>query len=217
MASATKRIPTGVPGLDRLISGGVPEGSIVLVTGAPGTGKTIFCAQFCAANKKEDASFVCIEEETADVLIQAEQFGIGLNGVSIISARELRFGTKQKPNDLEERINLLLEKLKETGAKALAIDSVSSLEIVDSDKTRTIIERLIEGLKELGATVILTGEAINGDYPDMFTPFLSDGIIKLYLEEGEGKRKLTIPKMRLTEQGDNTYLIRIDKGGLRVL
>ncbi len=40
------RVPTGVPGLDQQIKGGFPSGSLVLVAGQPGTGKSIFGAQF---------------------------------------------------------------------------------------------------------------------------------------------------------------------------
>src|SRR6266571_9553169 len=40
------RVPTGIPGLDQQIKGGFPGGSLILVAGAPGTGKSIFGAQF---------------------------------------------------------------------------------------------------------------------------------------------------------------------------
>jgi KaiC/GvpD/RAD55 family RecA-like ATPase len=41
-----KRIPTGIPGLDPMIEGGFPVGKSYLVTGEPGSGKTIFCMQY---------------------------------------------------------------------------------------------------------------------------------------------------------------------------
>jgi circadian clock protein KaiC len=40
------RVPTGIDGLDPLIEGGFPRGSLVLLAGNPGTGKTIFSMQF---------------------------------------------------------------------------------------------------------------------------------------------------------------------------
>ena len=42
----TERVPTGVVGLDPLLEGGIPKGRSILVTGEPGTGKTIFALQF---------------------------------------------------------------------------------------------------------------------------------------------------------------------------
>ena len=44
--NTTERVPTGVHGLDKLIEGGFPKGRSILVTGEPGTGKSIFCLQF---------------------------------------------------------------------------------------------------------------------------------------------------------------------------
>ena len=42
----TETVPTGVPGLDELVSGGFPRGRVILVIGGPGTGKTVLTSQF---------------------------------------------------------------------------------------------------------------------------------------------------------------------------
>ena len=44
-----KRISTGIEGLDSLLLGGFPRGSVTLVSGTPGTGKTIVCFQYIDA------------------------------------------------------------------------------------------------------------------------------------------------------------------------
>jgi circadian clock protein KaiC len=41
-----ERAPSGIYGLDEVIEGGFPRGSLIIVTGNPGTGKTVFSAQF---------------------------------------------------------------------------------------------------------------------------------------------------------------------------
>jgi len=41
-----ERVATGIPGLDALIEGGLPQGSVTLVSGGAGCGKTIFCSQY---------------------------------------------------------------------------------------------------------------------------------------------------------------------------
>jgi len=38
-----KRLSTGIPEVDKLLAGGIPEGFLVAITGEPGTGKTVFC------------------------------------------------------------------------------------------------------------------------------------------------------------------------------
>lgn len=45
-ADWVKRVSTGVKGLDNLMSGGLPSNTITLVSGTPGSGKTILCFQF---------------------------------------------------------------------------------------------------------------------------------------------------------------------------
>ncbi|MDD5148397.1 MAG: ATPase domain-containing protein, partial [Candidatus ainarchaeum sp.] len=45
-----ERIPTGIKGFDELIEGGLPKGSVTLVAGTPGTGKSIFCSQIAYNN-----------------------------------------------------------------------------------------------------------------------------------------------------------------------
>jgi len=44
--STVSRCPTGIPEFDKLLEGGLPRGSVVILAGAPGTGKTIFSAKF---------------------------------------------------------------------------------------------------------------------------------------------------------------------------
>ncbi|HSP09139.1 MAG TPA: RAD55 family ATPase, partial [Candidatus Dormibacteraeota bacterium] len=45
-----KRLSTGIPNLDAVLGGGLPMGSLVVVAGAPGTGKTILAQQMCFTN-----------------------------------------------------------------------------------------------------------------------------------------------------------------------
>jgi circadian clock protein KaiC len=72
-----KRVKTGVPGFDGLVEGGIPEGFVVVVTGQPGTGKTIFSLQFLLEGIKNSERCIFFSfEEMADQLIkQTLRFG----------------------------------------------------------------------------------------------------------------------------------------------
>ena len=87
----TQRVSTGVKGLDKLVQGGVPKGSVVLVSGAPGTGKTILGMQFLEAGlrKGEKCAYVTIEEPPEKIMNQAEQFGFFRKPPEMISARDI--------------------------------------------------------------------------------------------------------------------------------
>src|SRR5690348_948599 len=49
------RVGTGIPGLDELLEGGFPAGSLITLAGRPGTGKTIFASQFLYQGAREAA------------------------------------------------------------------------------------------------------------------------------------------------------------------
>jgi KaiC/GvpD/RAD55 family RecA-like ATPase len=213
---AIKRISTGVKGLDKLIEGGVPEGSTVLVTGAPGTGKTIMALQFIAAGVKEKkkCAYVAIEQPPAELTTQAEQLGLNVKGVDFISAKDIKYdlGLGKKPEDLVEKIRLVLDKLNKAKPARVVIDSVSSLQIEDGFKAKLVIKMLFDGLKKLGATSLVVGEALESDYPDEITPFLADGMIVLRLESlgSDVSRTLTVRKMRLTNTTATNNELTID-------
>ncbi len=76
-----------------------------------------------------------------------------------------------------------------------------------------------KGLDKLGATCVLTGEAMSGEYPDDVTPFLADGVVVLKLDSmgSEVTRTLTVRKMRLTDANTATNNLDINpKKGLVV-
>ena len=76
-----RRIRTGIKGFDKLIQGGFPEASTILLTGSPGTGKTIFGLQFLyngAARFRDKGLYVTFEQTERALLEQANLFGWNL-------------------------------------------------------------------------------------------------------------------------------------------
>ena len=74
-------MPTGIPGLDPLLEGGFPAGKSYLVTGEPGSGKSIFCLQYLLRGlvEGEKAVFVAVDEKPADIIDQAASLGWDLS------------------------------------------------------------------------------------------------------------------------------------------
>ena len=72
-----ERIKTYVKGLDELMNGGIPEESVVLVSGGPGTGKTILCLQYLinGIKKRDKGLYITFEEEKDAIYDQAAEFG----------------------------------------------------------------------------------------------------------------------------------------------
>src|SRR6266498_208199 len=72
-----KRIESGVPKLDALIGGGIPQGSLVVFGGPPGSGKTILAEQICFHNASPERPvlyFSTLSESTAKALLHLQQF-----------------------------------------------------------------------------------------------------------------------------------------------
>ncbi|MCK5063410.1 MAG: AAA family ATPase, partial [Candidatus Aenigmarchaeota archaeon] len=69
MASIINRVKTGVPGMDKLMEGGIPEGSVVLLSGGAGCGKTTFSCQFImeGLNNGENCLYITLEESPEDI------------------------------------------------------------------------------------------------------------------------------------------------------
>src|SRR5918996_3631931 len=77
MMIQTERVPSGVSGLDRLMEGGFPKGRSILITGEPGTGKTIFALQYLLEGLRlgEQGIYVAADEGPGDVIEQAASWG----------------------------------------------------------------------------------------------------------------------------------------------
>lgn len=123
-----KRIKTGIKGFDELIEGGFPQGSCILLTGTPGTGKTIFGLQYLyngAVKFKESGLYVSMNQPVKSLINQANSFGWdleelmnkGIIQILYLSTRELDQNISQ----------LIVNKLQQEKIKRAVIDSLSVL------------------------------------------------------------------------------------------
>ena len=72
------QVKTGITGFDELVEGGFPKGKCILLSGTPGTGKTIFSLQYIyngAKRFKEKSLYISFEENKEHLFSQAKKFG----------------------------------------------------------------------------------------------------------------------------------------------
>ncbi|MEM3390848.1 MAG: ATPase domain-containing protein, partial [Archaeoglobaceae archaeon] len=71
------RLKTGIPGMDEILNGGIPERNVVLLSGGPGTGKTIFGQQFLwyGLQSNEPGVYVALEEHPVQIRQNMASFG----------------------------------------------------------------------------------------------------------------------------------------------
>src|SRR5437879_6642617 len=76
--NASSRTPTGIPGLDKLLTGGLPKSRIILLSGGPGTGKTILSSQYLVngiLDYEESGVYVSLDENKQHVFEEMLDFG----------------------------------------------------------------------------------------------------------------------------------------------
>ena len=90
-SSKIERVTSGIPGLDQIISGGLPKGSITLVSGPPGSGKTILCNQFLYQGLEEGdrCLFLTLDKKVEGLLSQSDELGIDFR--SAIDKGQIKF------------------------------------------------------------------------------------------------------------------------------
>jgi len=198
---ATEREPTGIQGFDDLVQGGFPKNSVTLVSGSPGTGKSIFSMQFLHTGAKrynQPVLYFSLEQKITDLHRQAKQFGMDFPALEEKGLAKFVFYdiTKRRLPKGETYSSLILQEAENMGAKRVVIDSLSPLAdfpisvneladyglLEDFDKvlgttlsenlmTRMQVHRMIMTLKDLDATCLVTSQI-----PRESVRFSSDGV-----------------------------------------
>ena len=222
----SKRIKTGIPGLDLLIGGGLIENRAIIIQGDAGTGKTTLGLQFLlngVQKYSEPGILVSMEYEVNDVVADVASFGWDVD--ELMQQGLLRIVTPpggfENPEDLtvDEVINFIFTQVTAINAKRLVIDSLNSLEISLKSLDRRELLRFITLIRDLNCTTLLISEKTSGLQQGTHS-YLAHGAIELYnLRQGSSRlRAIEIIKMRGTEHSNLIHSMQISKGkGIEVL
>jgi len=209
-----ERTQIGIPKLDELLHGGIPKGGITLIAGGPGTGKTIFAAQFLyhgATQLDEKGIHVCLGE-SAETLKQYMST-LGWNFDKLERQGKMRildlFATSKE--NLETVLNTILDETRVFEARRLVIDSVTALTLTYERKVevRSLVSLMQKFLRKMGCTTLLITETAWGStgIGAGVEEFIADGIVLLEtaFDGLEFKRRLAVIKMRATEHDMRYY------------
>ncbi len=217
------RVKSGISGLDELTEGGFPEGSSVLISGGPGTGKTIFCMEYLYAGAHdydEPGVYVTLEEGAHNLWWNVQRFKWDVQALERDNKLKIyKFEPTGDYTDLASQAKRIVEKARQVGAKRLVIDSITAFAFWTNDKAkiRYSIYVLIEELRKLRCTSLLACET-SGRKNDFSSfgveEFLVDGIISLHFFPPS--HYLTIRKMRGTNHDSNVHPLKFGDNGLSV-
>lgn len=222
-----RRVATGAEGLDKMLAGGFLPDSMVLVRGAPGTGKTSLALQFLlrGARQGEAGLFVSFEEFPRSLYRDAESLGWNLTDLEKDGILHLMFTSPEvflaSLGPPDSGLNRLI---READIRRLVLDSVSQFDRLTEEcqELRRIHTQMVNGLRRERLTALLVGEDTHSDYQQAFDgglSFLVDTIILMrYVEiDSAMQRAILVLKMRGSDHAKEIRRYRIGKGGLTVL
>lgn len=218
-----ERLNTGIPGLDEIMGGGLPENQLVLVTGTAGTGKTTFSTQYAYMGAKkynQNAVYLSFEEPGESLKKNMKNFGWDLGQLEA----EGKFSfIRYDPYNIEDVMNVLESSIRDVGARRVVIDSISALALYVRDKTelRRIIFNMSLILRKLKCTPILVSEMVYGDKGLSrygVEEFVADSVLVLYYERLQSSfiRAMQVWKLRGSSHSEKLHPYTIDENGITV-
>jgi circadian clock protein KaiC len=217
-------IPFGVLEMDEMLGGGLERGTITIISGPSGVGKTTVGMQFMkeAASRGERSVVYAFEEQRETLLERCDSIGIparemiAQGTLSVVVVEPLRFS----PGEFAVMVRREVE---ERSARVVMIDGISGYRLtLAGDDMVSHLHSLGRYLKNMGVTVLLMNElhSITGEFraTDAGISYLCDNLIFLrYLElDGELRKVIGVLKKRITDFEKTLREIRITPGGLRV-
>jgi circadian clock protein KaiC len=220
-------LPTGVPGLDAILGGGLPEFSFNLITGSPGAGKTTLAQQlmFALASRERPGLYVTLLGEPPLKMLRYQQqmayFDPARVGDSV-HFRDLSDAVLRR--DLGEVLERIVRWVEETSPGIVVVDSFQTVARAasgagpDELDLQSFVQRLAVRLTSWQATTFLIGE--EADVQAQGNPVLTvaDGIFWLSqsVHRNSAVRKLQVIKSRGQAPMPGLHTFRISRAGLQV-
>lgn len=219
-----ERLSTGIPGLDEMMHGGIPQGYSVLIAGPSGSGKTVLSNQFLVegARQGEPGILALFEKRPEDYLATTPQ---GQEFKRLLKEKKLEI-VYVRPLDLsiDETLLALREAVRRIRAKRAVIDSISGLELALAptfrEDFRESMYRMLGALTGSGVTVMATVEHKDYYTELQFGPqgvaFLTDAIVmQRYVEiKGQLRRAMAVVKVRSSPHSKDMREYAITEAGV---
>lgn len=225
----TARFPSGVPGLDAVLGGGLPRGALMLVLGPPGSGKTTAALQFLlqAVQSGETCLLASNAETPEQIKSIAASHGWKLDGVHMTALSDT--GVEEEMDytlfpeaevEIGETLQHLFSEVERLKPTLLVLDTVSSLRVVAPTPAfhRRQLRRIRDFMAARSCTTVMLDEAATSE-KDLRTQTLADGIIELQQIDcayGADRRRLRVRKLRGCSYLSGAHDFSIVSGGVVV-
>ncbi|HJT83805.1 MAG TPA: ATPase domain-containing protein [Nitrososphaeraceae archaeon] len=217
-----ERLSTGITNLDALIEGGIPKGFTILLTGNPGTGKTILASHFLyeGLTHGESCMYVSFSESKSQYYDNFVQLGMKFKDFEKDHKFAFLDFSSVTKEGITDALELVLETCKSIGCSRLVIDSFSAIQLAFDDimESRIALHVVLgKMLRAEGITNMLIIEIPFGTKKigTGMEEFVADGIIQL--EHGYSDTvpiNLSVIKMRATSIIRERHISIINKKGM---
>lgn len=222
-----RRLPTGVPGLDDLLGGGLPEFSFNLIAGTPGSGKTTLAHQIMfslAAPDYRALFFTVLGEPTLKMLRYQQQFSFFDHDKLNESIRFVNLAGDLVEGNFDRVVERIAAEVKEYEPSLVFVDSFRSVvqSVRSEERNAPDLQRFVQQLgmqmTSWQATSFLIGEYQwpESESASVFT--VADSILWLSQNTHRNSmvRKMQVVKIRGQSQASGLHTFRISDAGLQV-
>jgi circadian clock protein KaiC len=220
-----EQVSSGVPEIDEILNGGIERGTVTLISGPTGVGKTTLGAQFMkeAAGRGERSVVYQFEESRTTFMSRCANVNIPVQ--QMIERDTLQFREVEPlTRSVDEFAQMVREEVEEEDARIVMIDGTEGYRLSlrgEGDIVREL-HALCRYLKNMGVTVILVVEIsdVVGDFrvSEQNVSYIADNILFLrYLEvQGEIQRALGVLKKRMSDFEQTLREFQITEHGIKV-
>jgi len=224
---AIRRLATGVPGLDQILGGGLPEFSFNLLAGAPGAGKTTLAQQIMFALSGPDRPalyFTVVGEPPLKMLRYQQQFTFFDTARVNESVRYVNLSQDVVNGTLEKLLERIVQEVEATSPGVVVVDSFRTVaQAAEGERNGDLdlqhfVQQLAVRLTSWEATTFLVGEyqPSEAERNPVFT--VADGLLWLVqsLDRNSMVRKIQVMKMRGQAPIPGLHTFRITGDGVQV-
>src|ERR1700733_3829833 len=220
------KLPTGVPGLDEIMGGGLPEYSFNIIAGSPGCGKTTLAHQFVFANatpEKPALYFTVLGEPALKMLRYQQQYSFFDQEKLPDSIRFVNLSQVILEQDLDAVLKEIIKQVEEVSPGVVVVDSFRTVVRKAAGATTEMelqgfVQRLALHLTSWQATTFLIGEYAEAEMRDNPVFTVADGLFWLYqtAERNSIVRKFQIMKLRGHFSVPGLHTFRITEAGIQM-
>lgn len=218
-----EKIPTGCPGLDEVLHGGIPVNTINLFMGAPGTGKTILAEQMAFANATPEAPAIyltTLSEPLEKVIAHGQSHGFFDPDKVGISVFYEDLGVTLRESGVEKLPDIVAEIFMARRPRLIFIDSFKALNelLSDPQHRRTVIYDIASVLSAYQCTSFLIGEYAHETMTELPEFAIADMVLQMMKRSTNVReqRFLRVEKLRSSNSIPGMHAFSITEAGIEV-